>query len=85
RATYVPITYVEPAGRIDAMLGHDLLDEAARRQAVVRAQQSGQIEAAPPLQIQGITQGSGVVVRLPVYRGGAVPASEPARRAAFQG
>ena len=85
RAAYVPVTYVEPAGRIDLMLGHDLLDEAARRQAVLRAQQSGQIEVAPPLQIRGLTDGSGIVVRLPVYRGGTVPDTEAARQTAFQG
>lgn len=86
RAQYVPVTYVEPPGRIDSMLGQDLLDEAARRQAVMRARDAGQIQSTPPLQIRGLPAGtSGLAVRLPLYSGGRQPDTLEGRRTHFQG
>lgn len=86
RTQYVPVTYVEPAGRMDSMLGQDLLDEAARRQAVMRARDAGQIQSTPPLQIRGLPAGtSGLAVRLPLYSGGRQPDTLEGRRTHFQG
>lgn len=86
RADYLPIIYLEPMARNRSAFGFDPSQNVVHRDVMDRARDTGAMQVSPPIDlIQGGADPRGLVVRLPVYRGGARPDTVSARRAAFQG
>ena len=83
REHYLVVTYTEPMRGNELAFGHDNMAEAARREVVERARDSGQPQASAPVML--LQKSLGVLVRLPLYRR-AAPIETPAqRRAAYVG
>jgi len=85
RDRYLVVDYVEPVTGNEMVIGYDSLSYAEQSDAFARAVDSGQAVSTrlvPLLQSGGRT---GIVVFLPVYRGGTVPPGIAARRAAAVG
>ena len=86
RADHLPVTYNEPMARNRSAFGYDMVVEPTRRRLMEAARDSGEMQVSPPVRlIQGGAQPMGLLVRLPVYRGGTRPSTLEARRASFQG
>ena len=86
RTEYLPIVYLEPLARNRSAFGYDPAQSAQHREIIEMARDSGELQVSPPIRlIQGGTDPLGLVVRLPVYRGGARPDNINDRRATFQG
>src|SRR5262245_29035008 len=83
----VPVRYIEPMARGNAqVLGFDLLSEPQRRAAVMRARDTGEAVLTGRVTLMsesGAQPHPAFILFLPVYRGGAAPASLPERRARF--
>jgi PAS domain S-box-containing protein len=84
-----PITYVEPADELNARaIGFDLYSDPARRAAMEQARDTGEPAMSAPVQLlrdRGEPPRTGAAMFLPVYRGGAAPATVESRRAAIVG
>ncbi|MGE5525704.1 MAG: CHASE domain-containing protein [Rhodospirillaceae bacterium] len=84
REEYHSILYLEPLNeRNGAAVGFDMSTDAARAKAMARARDSGAPATTERLSlVQEISEKKqpGFLIYLPVYRGGAVPNSLPARR-----
>lgn len=86
RTDYLPIVYLEPLARNRSAFGYDPAQNAQHREIIEMARDSGELQVSPPIRlIQGGTDPLGLVVRLPVYRGGGRPETIADRRAAFLG
>ncbi|HEY9898975.1 MAG TPA: CHASE domain-containing protein [Pantanalinema sp.] len=85
RKEYFPVYFVEPQAGNAQALGHTPLIET-REQALSRARDAGGAIATERFKlIQDRTGGAGVVVFLPVYRGGGIPPTLAERRARLKG
>ncbi len=88
-AAYAPLAYIEPLTAASRRaLGFDALADPIRRPALERARDTGLPAAtagtALASEASGVEQRS-VILYVPVYRGGGVPGSVEARRAALEG
>jgi len=92
-ATGAPVTttvvYIEPHDRRNLkVLGYDLSSEAARREGLLHARDSGQAAVTRRLTlVQEIDarKQPGFLILIPIYRGGQTPSSVDERRAALNG
>jgi PAS domain S-box-containing protein len=88
REIYGPILYLEPkiAANIQAM-GYDMYSQPTRRAAMQAALESGEARLSGPVQLvqDGETRSTGLLIYLPVYRGGERPADSEARRMLMRG
>ena len=84
-----PVTYLEPADPPSArVIGFDLYTDPTRRAAMERARDTAEPVLSPPVQLlrdRDAPRRAGSVMFLPVFRGGEVPATVAARRAAITG
>lgn len=88
REAYGPVIYVEPRRpEHDGIDGFDMLSEPARRVAMEAARDSGESRLTGKLVLQRRFDDTpqGAILYTPVYRGGVLPASVEARRAALRG
>ncbi|KRA20850.1 CHASE domain-containing protein [Lysobacter sp. Root604] len=88
RRDYGPILYLEPKTAANvAAIGYDMYSEPTRAAAMLAALESGQPQLTGPLQLiqDGAEKQTGLVLYLPVYRGGDRPQSLDARRSSMQG
>ncbi|HET8746467.1 MAG TPA: CHASE domain-containing protein [Ramlibacter sp.] len=89
RDEYHAIVFIEPLEvRNRQALGYDMFTEPVRQEAMARARDEGRPAASGRVTlVQEIERRkqAGVLVYLPVYRGGAVPPTVEARRAALLG
>ncbi|UHQ21566.1 CHASE domain-containing protein [Lysobacter sp. 5GHs7-4] len=88
RRDYGPILYLEPKTAANvAAIGYDMYSEPTRAEAMLAALESGQPQLTGPVHLiqDGAEQHVGLVLYLPVYRGGDRPASLDARRSSMQG
>ena len=84
RGEYHSILFLEPLDRRNlAAIGYDMYTEPTRREAMARARDTGEPAlSGPVVLVQEIDEQkqAGFLIYLPVYAGGAVPASEEERR-----
>ena len=89
RNVYAPVVYLEPFGDRNARLtGYDMFTEPHRRTAMEIARDQGTATISGQAKWTQETdqkEQTGVLMYLPVYRGGASPATIDARRAALTG
>lgn len=90
RDTYAVITYIEPFNELNKKaFGYDMFSETSRRYALEQARDTGEPTMTPPLVLvqdsDSISPDLGVLIYYPVYRGGEVPTTVEARRAAIVG
>ena len=89
REAYTAILYLEPPDRRNrAALGYDMFSEPVRREAMERARDTGRPAATGRVTlVQEIDEQkqAGFLIYVPVYRGGAVPATVEERRASLRG
>src|SRR3990167_1087818 len=70
RPEHVPVLFVEPLPGNEPVLGFDLASEAARREALQRARDSGKPAATSRIRlIQERGDQAGMLILMPVYRG----------------
>ncbi|HEU4596866.1 MAG TPA: CHASE domain-containing protein [Pyrinomonadaceae bacterium] len=89
RAEYFPIVFSEPTdARNRGALGFDMFSEPVRREAMERARDEAEPAATGRVTlVQEAEQNrqAGFIIYVPVYRGGAIPATEEERRANLAG
>lgn len=89
RDLYMPVVYLEPfAGRNRRAFGYDMFSEPTRRQALVRAMDSGETAVSARVQLvqdAGDEVQAGFLMYVPVYRPGAAIDTREQRRAALLG
>lgn len=86
RAEYVVVAYIEPIADNRTALGFDIFSNPARAAAIETARNTGRPTATRPIDlVQESGTQKGMLALLPVYRGGADPGSETARRAELRG
>ena len=89
RFEYFPITHIEPADDVNQLvLGFDVGTVAQEVEALERARDTGELAltaAVPLLQFAGVPQAKGMVLYLPLYRGGAMPETLAQRRDRLEG
>lgn len=88
RRDYGPILYLEPKTAANvAAIGYDMYSEPTRATAMLAALESGAPQLTGPVQLiqDGAEKHVGLVLYLPVYRGGDRPQSLDARRSSMQG
>ncbi|TAK93441.1 MAG: EAL domain-containing protein [Aquabacterium sp.] len=86
RAEYLPVLFNEPMTPNTVVLGYDMVADAARREVMERARDTGLAQVSAPLQlIQNEQDKQGIVIRVPVYKPGAAIDTTENRRAAFVG
>ena len=86
RRDYFPIYFVEPYQGNEPALGYDVGSNAIRREAIESAARSGDPTTTGRIVlVQDFAHQYGVLIFLPVYRDGSMPATEPARREALIG
>lgn len=89
RDVYAPVVYLEPfSDRIPRVTGFDMFTEPVRRAAMERARDQGLATISG--EVKWVTEieqkeQKGFIMYLPVYRGGAMPASVEARRTEVAG
>jgi diguanylate cyclase (GGDEF)-like protein/PAS domain S-box-containing protein len=81
RARYLAAEYIEPVSAYEDAIGYDSLSLPGKARAFERAVDSGRAAASELLPLLSRQDRLGVLLTMPVYRGGTVPASLPARRA----
>nr|WP_320133927.1 CHASE domain-containing protein [uncultured Holophaga sp.] len=80
------VVLAEPEAGNRSALGFNSASSPEQRLTLVRARDTGSLQASLPLSLaQGGGLGSGLVLRLPVYRGGGVPSGTTTRRRDFAG
>jgi len=85
RALHWPILFVEPVAGNAAALGYDLAAGPTRSQLEL-ARELGDLVLSPPIRlVQEPDRQLGYVTIMPVYRGGAIPATAAERRARLAG
>lgn len=89
REIYTPIIYIEPfSGRNLRAFGYDMFAEPVRRLAMERARDDGTTAVSGKVRLVQETDEkgqAGLLMYLPVYRGGRLPTSLSERRAALVG
>jgi diguanylate cyclase (GGDEF)-like protein/PAS domain S-box-containing protein len=85
RDDYVVIEYVEPVSGNERAFGLDLAADAPRRAEILRARDSGQPEASPPLETLINPSHISIALRIAVYRHGMPLTTLEERRKAFLG
>ncbi|HEY0505158.1 MAG TPA: CHASE domain-containing protein [Lysobacter sp.] len=88
RRDYGPILYLEPKTPSNVgALGFDMYSDPTRQAAMIRAMESGLASLSGPVHLiqDGSLRSTGLLLYLPVYRGGARPATLSSRRAEMQG
>jgi len=86
RPSYEVVTYQVPPDRPMRRIGFDITANPAVARALGQARDSGGISASgQPLHLREPVPHIALGMRLPVYRGGALPSSVAARRAAYLG
>lgn len=88
RRDYGPILYLEPKTAANiAAIGYDMYSEPTRAAAMLAALETGQPQLTGPVHLiqDGSERKVGLVLYLPVYRGGDRPQSLDARRSSMQG
>ena len=88
RRDYGPILYLEPKTAANiAAIGYDMYSEPTRAAAMLAALETGQPQLTGPVYLiqDGTEHKVGLVLYLPVYRGGDRPQSLDARRSSMQG
>ncbi|WP_227470439.1 CHASE domain-containing protein [Massilia sp. YMA4] len=86
RASYAPLTWLEPMTTLRDKFGVDIIANPAIERAMALSRDTGQISASgQPIRVQGPLPHIGLGMRLPVYRRGAVVDDVASRRAAYQG
>jgi signal transduction histidine kinase/CheY-like chemotaxis protein/CHASE1-domain containing sensor protein/HPt (histidine-containing phosphotransfer) domain-containing protein len=86
RAYYEVVSYEYPHDPSNRRLGIDMAANPAVAATLARARDSGGMSASgQPMYLRHPTPHIAIGMRLPVYRGGALPADVEARRAAFVG
>jgi signal transduction histidine kinase len=85
RPEYLPIEYILPLETNRVAFGLDMLAEPMRREAALKARDSGEPAATGRLRLVRRQGEFGVRIFVPVYRRGANIDSELSRRAAFMG
>ena len=83
RALYLPVIYNEPMRGNEVAMGFDSLASPLHKRTVEMARDEGRPMASGPVELmQG---GRGLLIRVPVYAGGAVPSTLEGRRARYAG
>ncbi|HZX77704.1 CHASE domain-containing protein [Lysobacter sp.] len=88
RADYGPILYLEPKTPANvSAIGFDMFSEDVRRAAMTHAMESGNATLSGPVHLiqDGSLRNTGLLLYLPVYRGGARPGTVTSRREEMQG
>jgi CHASE1-domain containing sensor protein/nitrogen-specific signal transduction histidine kinase len=89
QSEFFPVAYLEPANaRNEVALGYDMSSEAARREAMNRARDTGKSAASSRVTLVQETtpqKQPGFLVYFPVYAGGEIPETIEERRARLQG
>ena len=86
RAEYFPVRYVMPYRGNEAAMGFDLASDSERHGALVRARDTGREAATGRVSlVQPSEASAGVLLFVPVYRGGEVPEAVDQRRDALSG
>jgi len=86
RPEYVVVAYIEPIAKNRSALGFDINSNPARAAAIETARNTGRPTATAPVDlVQESGTQKGMLALLPIYKGGADPESEAARRAALRG
>lgn len=89
RAEYYPVVYLAPLDpRHLTVFGYDLFSEPVRRATIERARDTGAPAATGLVTLIHQTdpaRQSGILIFVPVYRGGVIPATLAERRAAIVG
>jgi diguanylate cyclase (GGDEF)-like protein/PAS domain S-box-containing protein len=85
RDDYVVIDYVEPVAGNEAAFGIDLAANPSRRAEILRARDSGEPEASPPLEVEINPNHISIALRVAVYRHGMPARTLEERRKAFLG
>ncbi|RDZ28660.1 CHASE domain-containing protein [Lysobacter silvisoli] len=88
RRDYGPILYLEPRTPANAAaIGYDMYSEPTRAAAMLAALESGQARLSGPVRLiqDDANESLGLLLYLPVYRGGDRPQSVDARRTSMQG
>jgi diguanylate cyclase (GGDEF)-like protein/PAS domain S-box-containing protein len=85
RDDYVVIEYVEPVIGNERAFGLDLAADAPRRAEILRARDSGEPEASPPLEVVINPNHISIALRIAVYRHGLPLRTLEERRKAFLG
>ncbi len=85
--THLIIDYIEPFETNSATFGQDMGYDPQRQATLLRARDTGQACATPPIKLWGNTaaEAPGVLIVLPIYRNGQAIDTQAARRAAFSG
>lgn len=88
RDRYGPITYLEPrtAGNLSA-IGYDMYSDPVRRHAMQAAMVSGEVQLSAPVKLvqDNGSQGHGMLLYTPVYRGAVTPTTPAQRRESIVG
>ena len=80
------VVWIEPLDARNRILaGYDMLADATRREAMERARDTGRAALSGAVAMSREQGAAGFLLFVPVYRGGAVPASEHDRREALLG
>jgi PAS domain S-box-containing protein len=80
------VLYGEPEGVNQAVLGFNSASSPQQRASLIEARDSGELRASGPMPVmQALTAGPGLVLRLALYEGTAVPDTLEGRRARFVG
>jgi PAS domain S-box-containing protein len=83
---HYPVRFLAPSQHNDAALGLDLGSEPSRRAVIEEAINTGNVVLSAPISlVQNYVQLPSVLLCLPVYKKGAVLATESARRSALVG
>jgi PAS domain S-box-containing protein len=86
REEYFPVSDVDPGREGDLALGFDLASEPTRREAILRARDTGALAATAPVTLLRETQGEhGFLVFIPVYERGKPAESLEDRRRYHRG
>jgi diguanylate cyclase (GGDEF)-like protein/PAS domain S-box-containing protein len=85
RDDYVVIEYVEPVSGNERAFGIDLAADAPRRAEILRARDSGEPEASPPLEVVINPDHISIALRVAAYRPGQPLGTLEQRRKAFLG
>jgi PAS domain S-box-containing protein len=88
RDVYGPVLYIEPRTPENVRaVGFDMFSEPSRRTAMQGARDTGRARLTGPVQLvqDGPVKTTGLLLFLPVYRGGEAPADAAARRMLMQG
>lgn len=89
RAEYYPVVYIEPFNESNLrVFGYDMLQEPARRTAMIRARDTGEMSISNKVILQqetGVNQQNGFLMYVPIYQGGAPISTIDERRDALVG